>query len=123
MTNMNNTTFSTIMVGSFVTLVLIIGVNGTYAENQDRHISPDQGIDVHCEGNTSNDSVGHIRMHSSSGGEFTQEFVRCSGSFPMAHILQDGEYDYVTIRCEPFKSGSVERITLKDGELVSVVCR
>jgi hypothetical protein len=60
MTNMNNTTFSAIMVGSFVTLVLIIGVNRTYAENQVRNISPDQGIDVHCEGNTSNDSVGRF---------------------------------------------------------------
>jgi hypothetical protein len=40
----------------------------------------------------------------------------------MAHILGDGDYDYVTIRCDPFKSGSVEPITLKDGELVSVAC-
>lgn len=97
--------------------------NSLYAVNQDKNIFPDQDIDVHCEGNTSNDSVGHIRMHSSSEGEFTQEFVRYSGKFDPASIIGDGSYDYVTIRCEPFKSGSVEHITLKDGELVSVVCR
>jgi hypothetical protein len=118
---MNNTTFSAIMVGSFVTLVLIIGVNGTYAENQVRNLSADQGIDVHCEGNTSNDSVGHIRMQSRSE-EFKQEFVYCHGGPHPASIIGDGDYDHVIIRCDPFDRGSIEHITLKDGELVSVTC-
>lgn len=76
---------------------------------------------MHCEGHISNDSVGRIRMQSSSK-EPKQEFVRCYGGPHPASIIEDGDYDYVTIRCEPFNFGSVERITLKDGELVSVMC-